>query len=443
MQLQTIKSLCLILLIFYSLMGFAQDSPSELNKKEVNEFIQSLNQLLNENYVYPEHAKKMSALLTKNNKKGKYRKIKDVWQFSETIQNDLRSVFNDKHLSINYSPDDVAWLREQANNPNDETADEALLKTRRQFNFGFDTVQILRGNIGYIKLDGFSDTDHASETAIAAMTFLSHADALIFDLRKNGGGSPKMIQLISSYLFDQEPVHLSGFYWRPTDTYTQNWTLPYVPGKRSPDTDLYILTSSDTFSAAEEFSYNLKHLKRATLIGETTGGGAHPGGPQAINDRFTVWLPTGRSTNPVTQTNWEGTGVVPHIETPAKNALGVAKSKALEKLSEKHPGESGHLYRWYLVSEKAALNPIEINPNTLHSYTGTYGPRTLLVENEQLFYQREGGAKLLLKALDQDLFELVENNSFRMKIIKKDGVVTGLQGLYDNGFSDQHTKEFE
>ncbi len=441
MQHCLLKPLWLMLIMTYSLIGFAQETPQELSKNEVNEFIDSLTHLLNTNYVYPEQAKKMSALITKKHKQGKYRKIKDVFKFSETIQQDLRTVFNDKHLSINYNPEEVVWLRNQANETSDTTTDAILLKQRQQFNFGFDTVQILNGNIGYLKLDGFSDTDHASETAIAAMTFLSHTDALIFDLRKNGGGSPKMIQLISSYLFDQEPTHLSGFYWRPTDTYTQNWTLPYVPGKRSPDTDVYILTSSDTFSAAEEFSYNLKHLKRATIIGEITGGGAHPGGPKAINYRFTVWLPTGRSTNPITHTNWEGIGVIPHIKVSADQALGVAKSKALEKLSEKHPDDNGFLYRWYLVSEQAALNPVTINPETLQSYAGSYGPRTLMVENNQLYYQRENGAKLLLHPLAVDLFELAKNNSFRLKIIKQDNQVTGLQGLYDNGFTDQHSKQ--
>ncbi len=441
MQHCLLKPLWLMLIMTYSLIGFAQETPQELSKNEVDEFIDSLTHLLNTNYVYPEQAKKMSALITKKHKQGKYRKIKDVFKFSETIQQDLRTVFNDKHLSINYNPEEVVWLRNQANETSDTTTDANILKQRQQFNFGFETIQILKGNIGYLKLDGFSDTDHASETAIAAMTFLSHTDALIFDLRKNGGGSPKMIQLISSYLFGQEPIHLSGFYWRPTDTYTQNWTLPYVPGKRSPDTDVYILTSSDTFSAAEEFSYNLKHLNRATIIGEITGGGAHPGGPKAINDRFTVWLPTGRSTNPITHTNWEGVGVIPHIEVSADQALGVAKSKALEKLSEKHPDETGFLYRWYLVSEQAVLNPVTIDPITLQSYAGSYGPRTLIVENNQLYYQRENGAKLLLNPLGVDLFELAENNSFRLKIVKQDNQVTGLQGLYDNGFTDLHTKQ--
>ena len=184
---------------------------------------------------------------------------------------------------------------------------------------------------------GFSDVEYGGETAVAAMNFLSNADAIIIDLRNNGGGSPAMIQLISSYLFDSNPVHLNNFYWRPTDSNSQTWTLPHVSGTRSPDTPLYILTSSGTFSAAEEFSYNLKNLERATLIGETTGGGAHPGGSLIATERFMVWVPTGRAINPITNTNWEGSGVIPHIKTSAREALDKAYTIALEQLISQKP----------------------------------------------------------------------------------------------------------
>ena len=120
---------------------------------------------------------------------------------------------------------------------------------------------------------------------------------MIIDLRQNGGGSPYTIQIISSY-FLEEYTHLNSFEWRGSDSIEQFWTLPYVPGKKMYDTDLYILTSSRTFSAAEEFTYNMKNLKRATLVGETTGGGAHPGGDRIVNDYFLVWVPSGRASIP-------------------------------------------------------------------------------------------------------------------------------------------------
>src|SRR5690606_13915031 len=127
-------------------------------------------------------------------------------------------------------------------------------------------------------------------------------------------GAPEMVQFLISYLFDDEIRHLNDIYTRFNDTTTHFWTLPYVPGKRMPDVDVYVLTSSGTFSGGEEFSYNLRSMERATLIGETTGGGAHPGRDFPINDLFTLFIPGGRAINPVTKSNWEGTGVTPHVE---------------------------------------------------------------------------------------------------------------------------------
>jgi C-terminal processing protease CtpA/Prc len=141
-----------------------------------------------------------------------------------------------------------------------------------------------------------------------------------------------MVQLICSYFFDGEPVHLNDLYYRPSDSTHQYWTLPHVPGKRYVGKDVYILTSSRTFSGAEEFSYNMKNLKRATIVGETTGGGAHPGGSVKLNDHFSVFLPVGRAINPITKTNWEGTGVSPHISCPSDQALKVAQIEAMKKV---------------------------------------------------------------------------------------------------------------
>jgi C-terminal processing protease CtpA/Prc len=142
-----------------------------------------------------------------------------------------------------------------------------------------------------------------------------------------------MLQLLCSYLFGGESVHLNDLYWREGDRTQQFWTLPWVPGTRyGKDKPVYVLTSSRTFSAAEEFTYNLKNLKRATIVGETTGGGAHPGGVRRITDHFGIWLPNGRAINPITKTNWEGVGIEPHIKVPAEQALAAAHLDALQKI---------------------------------------------------------------------------------------------------------------
>jgi C-terminal processing protease CtpA/Prc len=434
------KMTVISLMVTCSFLAVAETEPSPVTQEEIKEVTQSMASLLKTNYVYPEKAKKMASLLTNNYANGKYNKIKDVGKLVDVLQKDINSIYHDKHLRVIFDPENITRMRAAENAPEDTLLDVNELREMQRDNYGFKEVKLLSGNLGYLDLRGFYPTSQASETAVAAMNFLSNADALIIDLRNNGGGSPTMIQLISSYLFGPDPVHLSGFYWRPDDKYTQNWTLPYVPGKRRPDIDVYILTSDRTFSAAEEFSYNLKHLKRATLIGETTGGGAHPGGDQIVTDRFLVWLPSGRSTNPITNTNWEGVGVKPNVQVPTAKALLTAQKMALEKLAEKED-EADNIYQWHLTGLKAELNPVQINQATLKKYVGEYGNRTLSYENGNLYYQRAKGVKYKLKALDKHLFSLPDLDFFRLKILVENNEVIGLQGLYDNGSSDQSLKQ--
>jgi C-terminal processing protease CtpA/Prc len=167
------------------------------------------------------------------------------------------------------------------------------------------------------------------------MNFINGTEALIIDMRANGGGNPAMVALVCSYLFGPEPVHLNDLYWREGNRTDEFWTKKEVAGKRYLNKDVYVLTSKRTFSGAEEFTYNLKNLKRATIIGETTGGGAHPGGGFRVNEHFGMFVPTGRAISPITKTNWEGTGVTPDVPVPADQALLVARVMALKKLLTK------------------------------------------------------------------------------------------------------------
>ena len=163
------------------------------------------------------------------------------------------------------------------------------------------------------------------------MSFVAHTDAVIFDLRENGGGDPAMVTFIASYLFDK-PTHLNDLYNRKEDSTQQFWTLSYVPGERLAKQPVFVLTSKRTFSGAEEFSYNLKNQKRATVVGETTGGGAHPVDGHSVADYFTVMVPFAKAVNPISKTNWEGTGVDPDAKTSAADALSTAQKLAIERI---------------------------------------------------------------------------------------------------------------
>jgi hypothetical protein len=300
-----------------------------IDSKMRSEVIDGAVRALDDNYVYPETAKKMDQAIRERQQRKEYDSISSARKFAETLTDNLRDVSHDKHLRVVYQAEVIP-----PEQPNHEPSPEERERERAfgaRMNYGFEKVERMIGNIGYLDLRGFFDAQFSGETAAAAMNFLANSEALIVDLRQNGGGDPAAVALISSYLFPPEPVHLNDLYFRPANETHQWWTLPYVPGKRLAGKDVYVLTSHRTFSAAEEFTYNLKNLKRATIVGEVTGGGAHPGGPVRINDHFLVGVPSGRAINPISKTDWEGTGVEPDVKVPADRALKTAHLMALEK----------------------------------------------------------------------------------------------------------------
>jgi hypothetical protein len=313
------------------------DQPDmQIDSKTRDQVIENALDRLNRSYVYPEVAHKMADAIHGRQKSGEYAPITSSIEFARKLTDDLRAVSHDRHLGVNYSHEPIP---DRAPGPPSPQDLEQMRKEMALNNFGFEKLELLPGNIGYLDLRGFNPAAIAGEKAAAAMNVLVDCDALIIDLRQNGGGDPAMVQLLASYLFGTQPVHLNDLYWRPSDSTTQWWTLAYVSGRRMPDVDVYVLTSHRTFSAAEEFTYDLQNLKRATIVGEVTGGGAHPGGGERLGDHFIMFVPSGRAINPVTHTDWEGTGVKPDIAVPAEKALKTANLIALKKIASKTSDE--------------------------------------------------------------------------------------------------------
>ena len=283
---------------------------------------------LNEYYVDADLAAKMNSAVDTHLKAGDYDKITDGELFATRLTDDLRAVSHDKHLRVNFNP----FKMPPPHPPTPE--DEARFHEQMaRDNCAFQKLEILPGNIGYIKFNGFMDADFCGATVNAAMQFVAHTDALIFDIRQNGGGQPDMVTLICSYLFD-EPTHLIDIYNRHENTTRQNWTLSYLPGERYIKKPVYVLTSHSTFSGAEEFAFDLKNQKRATIVGEVTGGGAHPVSGHPAGDYFMIGVPFAKSLDPVTKTNWEGTGVDPDVKVKADDALTTAEKLAAEKIDQ-------------------------------------------------------------------------------------------------------------
>ena len=390
--------------------------------------IDSLIRSLEENYVFPQMAKEVGQHLRQKQKAGAFNGLTEPVAFADRLTEEIQFITNDKHLRVRFDPEGAARMRASAEEEEDDGPNPEWIKHMARDNYGFQEVKILEGNIGYLDLRGFLPAAYAGETAAAAMNMLSNADAIIFDLRQNGGGDPGMIQLLTSYLYKAgRDVHLNNFYHRHSNDTSQTWTLPYVPGKRNPDAEVFVLTSNHTFSAAEEFTYNLKNLERATIVGETTGGGAHPGGMAPIASRFVAFIPDGRAINPITHTNWEGTGVSPHISVEKEKALDVAHLMALEKLAEKAGSEEDKRYfEWFAHYLKARNNPPALSEAQLQACAGNFGARNLIFEGGKLYYQRNGRARMALQPMSPTSFALQSDPGLRFSVEVENGKAVAL-----------------
>lgn len=306
---------------------------TRLDARTTAKIIEKLGETLQTYYVFPDLAERISAHLQQHLQKGDYEDPIEGERLAALLSAHLQEVHQDKHLLVRWRPEPL----EEQEGPlsmNEKWLEEWHLKARLD-NQGLHKAERLPGNIGYLEIRRFNNPQYAGETAVGAMNFLANTDALLIDLRKCTGGNPDMVALISSYLLGEERVQLNTFRWRGEKREEQYWTLPYVPGKRFGDKPLYVLTSRETFSGGEEFAYNLKNLKRATLVGEATRGGANIGRPYRIHAHLEAFIPSGEPVNPVSGTNWEGGGVEPDIVVPAEQALECAYRKALEGLLER------------------------------------------------------------------------------------------------------------
>ncbi|MGQ0650471.1 MAG: S41 family peptidase [Gemmatimonadaceae bacterium] len=285
--------------------------------------IEALVAQLDRGYVYPEKVAAMAKAVRDRAARGEYARLSGALAFADSLTAHLQAISHDKHLRVRYGD---GGGRAQP------TAEERqrMQERARADNFGIGSPERLEGNVAYLEIRSFGfPPDLIGEAVSNAMSAVADADALIIDVRRNGGGSPFAVALVSSYLFGPDTVHLNSLYFRPANRTDHFWTRSSVPGKRfGPSKPLFVLTSRRTFSAAEEFTYNLQSLKRATIVGDTTGGGAHPGGMQLLGNGFVVFVPSGRAINPITKTNWEGTGVRPDLAVPSDQAREAAHRAA-------------------------------------------------------------------------------------------------------------------
>lgn len=440
--------------VFVALAAFALATPAaaqmriavggtapEVDSTAKAAIVDSVTSALLKAYIYADVAEEMDAELHEKLRSGGYDDVSDLAEFTSTLTEDLISVCHDRHLAVRFASDEFLAQLESDDDPDAAVEREFAYQARR--NFGFRKAEVMDGNVGYLKLDSFTDTSLSGPTAVAAMNFLANCDALIVDLRDNGGGWPSLIQTMMTYLLDEQ-THLNSFYVREKDSLQQFWSLPYVPGPSMSDVDLYVLTSSRTFSGAEEFTYNVKNLERGTIVGEVTGGGAHPVRLKVFPSlKVSMTVPYGRAINPISGTNWEGTGVEPDIEVPRAQALDVAYLEALKKIRSRLEAEEEDTFavEWAMTSIEASMKPYEPDAETLAGYAGDYGPRRLWLEGGVLNYRRGDGAPRALVPMAERMFHFEGSADFRLEVVvDEDGSPVSLIGHYSNGHRDETPK---
>jgi len=312
---KSIKALLSLLMALYYLIGHAQTV--KLTRQVKSETVENIAASLKENYIYLDTAIRMGNFIRQQLNSGSYDTITMPEVFASRLTTDLLSIYHDGHLSVSYAP---AFTNVQGKT---DTALERsrMLKFRKRVNFGFDKAEILPGNIGYLKIGGFFEPDPAAKAmTLAAFRFVSNSESLIIDLRNNMGGDPRMVSFICGFFFDRK-THLNDLYSRKDGSTTAYWAIPDTTLTTLQTTPIYILTSSRTFSAGEELSYDLQMQKRALIVGEITGGGAHPVQPFPVGQGFIANVPYARAVNPVSGTDWESIGIKPDKSAPADLAL--------------------------------------------------------------------------------------------------------------------------
>ena len=298
-----------------------------ISSAEINHTIHAAADSLEKNYIFQDLGKVMSDSLRHGLTIGLFDK-RNPREFGKKVNEYLRKISGDKHFSFFFEPNVARDLKI----PERKNFNDHFLETEKENNFYIFPIKFLEDNIGYFRIDELVDPTHAGDKIEMALDSLSHAKAIIIDLRNNNGGEPEMVQRIISHFYSKDTsIHLNDIYFRNTNKTIEYWTLPNLKGNYMPQMPLYILTGKHTASGAEELAYDLINLHRATIIGEPTAGGAHPGDLLPVGDRFVMFMPEGNALNPYSKSNWEKTGVVPDIYVKEDKAL----DKAIEIIKSK------------------------------------------------------------------------------------------------------------
>jgi hypothetical protein len=429
------KKKIFFLLIVITTFQINAQSLTKVDKKEIlGKIIEKIENI----YPFPEISAKIVTGLETQVSDGYYDDVNSPIEFATQLSSSLENLSKDKHLDLIYNPDLAKALLEESFPSSDFTEEEA--KTEIWNNYGFKELKILDGNIGYLNLSVFFATDYAGKMADISMSYFSNCQALIIDLRENGGGWGDMVDYLLGYLIDNKEQLVLNISESKLDSTVYSEVVPaYVPGKKLVSIPIYILTSQSTASAAEAFTTHLKYFNNhTTIVGKKTSGAENPVEHIAIDENFVLQIPAWKkiySKNPVV---WEGIGVTPDIEVEPDNALVTAYKDALQKLMKSADEQlSIDKYQWALDGLSTSYNNVDVNK--IKEYAGRYGNIQIKYVDEKLFYQSENGSPKQLTPISDNYFVVEGISYFRIKFINN-GETTIMKKIYTYGEEREYNK---
>ena len=382
---------CVLIILAASMLGSPAVSAPQAQQPQVGSSSQidpaavvaEVRRVIAERYVLPERRPALDAVLAEGLTSGRYNG-REPAVLAERINTDLARVGQDRHLNFNFNPAQAALLRTRVDHG--QPSSEEFLRSARASNFGLSALRLLPGNIRYLAYDGFQWTGPETATAIDnAMRFLAGGDAVIIDLRRNGGGDPRAVQYMISHFLPANR-HLVTFHFsgEPEDRFS---TLAELPAGRMIGKPLYVLTSRGTGSAAEEFTGHVSGFKLGELVGETTAGAGFRNDLVPITSGFVLSVSTGRAVLASTGKDWEKVGISPTIKAPVADALEVAQTHALRRLIPEASPQQRPVLEALADTIAAQLEP---RPPVLPlaAYIGQFGDRRIILENGRLYHQR-------------------------------------------------------
>jgi len=426
----------------FSLLFAQQDNM--LSKTQQKKIITELCEKIQNIYPFPEIAEQTIAGIQTYYEEGKYSAYTDRSEFANHLTMDLENLSNDTHFRLSYNPGLAAEMIKQESH---EVLEESLIAheahIEKWHNYGFKELRILDGGIGYLDLRLFFATYYAGEVAVAAMNFFSNCNAVIIDLRYNGGGWDDMVNFLLSYFTEsRDEIVFSVAQYTIDSSYYAGKTISYVPGKRLTGVPVYVLISRSTASAAEAFASKIKYINsHAVLVGETSAGAENPISRIVIGDEFILDIPSWRSVYQKYDTDWQGIGIKPDIEAAAEKALDVAHIDVLRRLSETTvEKEVKDKYQWALDGVRAVYEPVSLPEDVLQAYVGNYGTRDVYFEDGVLYYQYEKRTKRRMLVVREDYFVIENYDFFRVRFTKDKGSIISLEEIFTDGSVVRNTR---